>query len=235
MESLRYTENWRWKCSIQSLPVAVGAESGTCTLYATNSPTGSSVLRPRSSIWTNYRYSAQDRAYFFPVTEIEIKVLGISELLSQFSPNSGFILKLDTQGSEFSILSGLSDYFKSNRVLAVESEVSLLNQPPYEDAPRLWDVVGAMEDRGFETLQIDVIERATGNVRSGARGAVAEADVLFVLRRELVMNRDLNSRLQLLCIYVTYGLFCEAELLLNDDSELSDFLEAHSQLGKLKL
>lgn len=76
MESLRYTENWRWKCSIQSLPVAVGAKSGSCTLYATNSPTGSSVLRPRSSIWTNYRYSAQDRAYFFPVTEIEIKSWG---------------------------------------------------------------------------------------------------------------------------------------------------------------
>jgi len=235
LESLQYTERWRWKCSVKSLPIAVSANSGKQTLYVTKSPTGSSLLRPRPSLSNNYRYTPQNCAYFFPVSERNIDVVGIGALLNQYDLTSRFILKLDTQGSEFSILSGMSDFFTSLRVIAVECEVSLLHLPPYEDAPRLWDVVGTMEARGFELLQVDVIEKTRGTRLPGERGAAAEADAIFILRREFVITRELNFRLQLLCVYVTYGLFEEANLLLRDDPELADFLESKSRLGGLKL
>ena len=234
-ESLSYTEKWRWRCSVESLPVAMAAETGRGVLHVTNTPTGSSFLQPRPSLRDDYRYSSQDYSYFFPVSLQQIETLGLSSVLSRFEANSHFVLKLDTQGSEFAILSGISDLFAARRVLAVECEVSLLHSPSYVEAPRLWDVVGTMESRGFELLQIDVIEKSTATSAPRARGIAAEADVLFVLRREFVVSRELSLRLQLLCVYVTYGLFEEAKLLLRDDQELSNYIESAPHSKRLKL
>ena len=234
-ESLNYAKNWRWRCLIESMPVAVAAETGRGTLHVTNTPTGSSLLQPRPSLHDDYRYSSQDYSYFFPVSLQQIETVGLSSLLSRFESDSHFVLKLDTQGSEFAILSGISDLFAAQRILAVECEVSLLHSPAYQEAPRLWDVVGTMESRGFELLQLDVIEKSATTRAPRGRGIAIEADALFVLRREFVMSRDLGLRLQLLCVYATYGLFEEAKLLLRDDQELLNYVEGAAHPKRLKL
>lgn len=234
-ESLSYTEEWRWRCSVEALPVATAAETGGGVLHVTNTPTGSSLLQPRPSLRDDYRYSSQDYSYFFPISLQQIETVSLSSLLSRFESNSHFVLKLDTQGSEFAILSGISDLFAAQRILAVECEVSLLYSPPYVEAPRLWDVVGTMESRGFELLQLDVIEKSVTTIAPRERGIAIEADALFVLRREFAMSRELSLRLQLLCVYVTYGLFEEAKLLLRDDQELSNYIESAPHSKRLKL
>lgn len=223
-ESLRYIENWRWKCSVEGLPAAVSAGGGTCTLFVTNSPTGSSLLRPRASLRNDPRYGPQELSYFFPTTELQLETEGLDSVLVRFGQKVRFVLKLDIQGSEFEVLASLAEAFNALQILAVESEVSLLHSPPYENAPRLWDVVGLMEQRGFELLQLDTIEKSPPSHSKGERGILTEADAVFVLRRELVLNLDLNTRLQLLCVYITYKLFDEARVMLRDDQELADLV-----------
>lgn len=234
-ESLRYVEQWKWKSSIKALPVAVSAGTGTRTLHVTNSPTGSSLLRPRASLRNDYRYSPQDLSYFFPTTDLLLETISLDSMLAQFGQECRFVLKLDIQGSEFEVLTSLASMFDGRKILAVESEVSLLHSPPYENAPRLWDVVSLMEQRGFELLQLDIIEKIISSRSRSERGIIAEADAVFVLRRELVMNLELTARLQLLCVFVTYRLFDEARSMLRDDQELADFIRNSPTSGRFSI
>jgi len=156
-------------------------------------------------------------------------------MLAQFGQECRFVLKLDIQGSEFEVLTSLASMFDGRKILAVESEVSLLHSPPYENAPRLWDVVSLMEQRGFELLQLDIIEKIISSRSRSERGIIAEADAVFVLRRELVMNLELTARLQLLCVFVTYRLFDEARSMLRDDQELADFIRNSPTSGRFSI
>lgn len=234
-DSLRYVEQWKWKCLVKSLPVAVSGGTGTSSLYVTNSPTGSSLLRPRATLRNDHRYTTQELSYFFPTTEIQLETVSLESVLAQFGQECRFVLKLDIQGSEFEVLASLTRMFDDRQILAVESEVSLLHSPPYENAPRLWDVVGLMEQRGFELLQLDTIEKLPSSHSKRERGIAAEADAVFVLRRELVLNLEVKIRLQLLCIYVTYRLFDEARSMLRNDRELADFIRDSPISGQLSL
>jgi len=234
-ESLRYVEQWKWKCSVKALPVEVSAGTGARTLHVTNSPTGSSLLRPRASLRNDYRYTPQDLSYFFPTTDLLLETISLDSVLAQFGQECRFVLKLDIQGSEFEVLTSLASMFDGRQILAVESEVSLLHSPPYENAPRLWDVVSLMEQRGFELLQLDTIEKSVSTRSRSERGIIAEADAVFVLRRELVMNLELTARLQLLCVFVTYRLFDEARSMLCDDQELADFIRNSPKSGRFSI
>lgn len=231
-ESLNYVEGWPWRCRVEAIPVAVGISSGSRTFYITNLSTGSSLRSPRPSLRNEYRFTSQDLSYFFPISEVQIETVSLLSILERFGSHHRFVLKLDTQGSEFEILESISPLIEAQRILAIECEVSLLHLPAYENSPRLWDVVNIMEGRGFELLQLDVMEKSTSSKLKAERGIVSEADAVFVLRREFLSAVDLSVRLQMLGVYITYKLFDEARSLLREDKELSDFIRKSDVKGR---
>lgn len=89
-----------------------------------------------------------------------------------------------------------------------------------------------MEERGFELLQLDVMEKSTSSKLKAERGIVSEADAVFVLRRHFLSAVDLNVRLQMLGVYITYKLFDETRSLLREGKELSNFIRNSDVKGR---
>ena len=104
-ENLEYQKNWAWPCEIEVIGTGLSRFGGATTLYKTNVDSGSSILRP---VFRNEFNHSDDRSlhdYLFPLQEVEIQTITLQDLLSEWSSLPTFV-KLDTQGSELSILQG---------------------------------------------------------------------------------------------------------------------------------
>lgn len=219
--TLDYINWWPWPCSVERVAVALGSSNEVRNLSITNVASGSSLLPLHDALGDAYRVTEAERSYFLPVSNRDLKTQGILELLNQQPIDRRFLLKLDTQGTEFELIRACNPMISKHRVVAIETEISLLHTPPYRGAPRLWDEVQKMETDGFELLLLDIHSKQASRRARGSRTIVSEADAVFVIRRDLALESDLSLRLQLLAVYFTYRLIDEALLLLRDDRELA--------------
>jgi FkbM family methyltransferase len=219
--TLEYIDWWPWPCSVEKVAVALGSSDEIRNLSITNVASGSSLLPLHDALGDAYRVTEPERSYFLPVSNRDVKTQGILEFLNQQPTDRRFLLKLDTQGTEFELIRACKPMISEHRVVAIETEISLLHTPPYRGAPRLWDEVQKMETDGFELLLLDIHSKQATNRARSSRTIVSEADAVFVIRRDLALESDLSLRLQLLAVYFTYRLIDEALLLLRDDKELA--------------
>lgn len=83
---------------IQAFPCAVGATSGTITLsVSANLAGGMSTTSPRFRLNSGITV----------IDEYEVPVLSLSEVIAEHAPGAVRLIKLDCEGSELEILSGL--------------------------------------------------------------------------------------------------------------------------------
>lgn len=223
--TLEYVDWWPWPCSVEKVSEALGSSNGVRNLSVTNVASGSSLLPIHEQLGDAYRVTDNERSYFLPLRNREVKTLGITELLNRQPEDWRFLLKLDTQGTEFELIRACHPIISKHRVVAIETEISLLHTPPYRGAPRLWDEVDFMESHGFELLLLDIHPKQANKRSRGRQTIISEADAVFVLRREIALKGDYSFRLQLLAVYLTYQLIDEAYLLLRDDRELAMSLQ----------
>ena len=124
-------------------------------LYVTNVPTGSSLKK--INIDQNLK-NRVDLNYFYPVKEEKIQTDSIQNLLEKYYENNfDIFIKIDIQGYGMEILKGLETYFKSNKILGIEIECSLLSDPPYENASKFNDISIFLEKFNFELIHLNVI------------------------------------------------------------------------------
>jgi FkbM family methyltransferase len=225
LSSLGYLDRWPWRCSVKKAAVALGATTQARELTVTNVASGSSLLSLHDTLGDAYRIGPQERSYFLPTSQKTIETVGILDFLDKRMADSRCLLKLDTQGTEYELIQACIPLMKTNKILAIETEISLLHTPPYKQAPRLWDIASGLESHGFELLLLDVFQKQGHNKSAISRQIASEADAVFILRRERVLSGDLQFRLQLLAVYLTYQLIDEAHLLLRDDQELSALIQ----------
>jgi hypothetical protein len=139
------------------------------------------------------------------------------------------VIKLDTQGSELSILLGSSELLSSNRIVGIEMESTMLAEPIMENSGKLADAVAALEAHGYELLSVRSIEggslygsRRKRFDRHRARRYVNECDAIFSLRRPVVETLPAQHRTALFGFYLTNRFFDEARSLIESDDELRE-------------
>ena len=117
-------------------PVALDRATGKRPFHLLAAPTGSSFYEPNGEVQrflNTSKYRNIDRTF-------DVQTWSVTDFLKEFSRPVPNLIKLDTQGSEFDILSSISDT-DWDQVLAIEAEVEFIEvykaQPEFADLDRL--------------------------------------------------------------------------------------------------
>jgi FkbM family methyltransferase len=201
---------------------ALSGRGGPRTLYQTNVPTGSSLLPPKKGGFGDHPYTT----YFNPVTTKTIETTTLARSLDREGIERIDMIKLDTQGTELEILTGL-DTGRFADVLVVESEVALID---IYDGPETGfeDMLRFMRERGFSLFDLRT-NRFPGNavrLKPGEIEAVlgkeltlppyahrlAEVDAVFIRdpRNLLASGADAAKMRRLIALLLAYHFIPEA-------------------------
>lgn len=199
---------------------------GQQKLYLTNVPTGSSLLKYKEP-FSPY----VDESYFSPHKLIDIDTISFSDLLKELNVNFPDMIKLDTQGTELSILMGLPDDVIKKTSL-IELEVGMPGF--YEGQCTFNEVFEFMNTNGFELFDIRVarghLNREGGSYQEKVFGVynnspsiaahIHEMDVIFFRKPSPELSDEEKRRLIIsLCVY---NFYCEAYSLAGTLSENSE-------------
>jgi FkbM family methyltransferase len=129
----------RWPYEAKFAPQALGARDGEhATLYITKARGCSSLLKPNMDLVLQFP-SGPDMEI---TAQLPLVLSRMDTICANWRPD---VLKVDTQGTELSILQGAGDLLDT--VTAVELEVEFLHQ--YQDQPLFADVDIFMRSKGF--------------------------------------------------------------------------------------
>jgi FkbM family methyltransferase len=222
--NIGYVKSWSWPCQVAACTTGLSREGGAQTLYVTNVDTGSSLLPPE--ITPSMQHRVTDLSYFFPVTERRIETLTLVQALAGLPASAPVFVKLDTQGTELSILQGAHTLFDARRIVGIEMESTLLAQPVMKGAGKFWQACEYLEQQDFELLLIKPIAAVgrSGRVRAGSNTYLNECDAVFALRPDVAAGLSVEHRTSLLAFYLTNLFYDEALSLLERDVGVADFL-----------
>ncbi len=208
-KNLGYIENWSWPSKVIPVKDALSQEGGYKTLYVTNTDSGSSLLKP---IISKNMIHRTNEGYFFPIHEQFIKTSTLQDIFVRYSLKDPITIKLDTQGTELSILKGLNANILHDQVVCIELETTFLATPFYEGSHRFYEVQELIEKSGFELAIIDPIPLSLPRHQPAfrGRGVLNECDAVFIVRSDLAGRRSISFQLSLLGCYLSYSLYGEA-------------------------
>lgn len=233
-KNLSYVEKWAWPCQVKTCTTGLSEDGGKQKLYVTNVDTGSSLLPPE--IPESMRLRVPNLDYFFPVKERIIDTITLSEAINSVVENAPVFVKLDTQGTELSILRGSAELFSAKRILGIEIESTMLAQPLMRGAGKFWQVCEFLESHGFELRHVKPIHAPARSGRKERKNItyLNECDAIFVLRPDIIMRQSVEQRICFLAFCTTNLFYEDAVLLLDQDRELLAYLEARGcSVGKL--
>ena len=225
-QNLSYLHRWPWKAKTRAVAMGLSEMGGGQVLYLTNADSGSSLLEPVIPPSMKHRLGEAGEQYFFPVKKVDIDTRTLVSVIAE-TGDYPTIIKLDTQGSELSILKSAINGLTTSRIVGIEIECSLLSDPTYRDSPRLWEVALYLENFGFELIALDVFPRRSRNkkISSSPRKIVHECDAIFARKRNLILDESVEDRVALLGFYITNNLYQEALLSIQSDIHLCEYLE----------
>jgi FkbM family methyltransferase len=223
-QNLGYIAQWRWRSSVTACRTGLSRDGGEQTLYVTNVDSGSSLLEPRISPAMERRILQRD--YFFPLQKRQIQTLRLQDVLESAPAQAPVFVKLDTQGTELSILLGAAELLRAQRVVGIELEATLLAEPIMVGSGKFWQACEYLENLGFELLHVEPIYGPSriGLRRPRGRTFINECDAVFALRQDVAAKLAVEYRAALFAFYVTNQFLEEALLQLQADSELSKML-----------
>lgn len=208
------------------LPYALAERDGPTKFYATNAPTGSSLLKPN----TKWKFHSPSDPYYYPMQVLDIDAVSLKTALDRGGVPDIDIIKMDIQGPELAVLRGL-DQARLDRTLLVELEV--LFEPFYENSSRLPDVETFMTQNGFEMFDMRVSRSArkvpslgeTYNERVFGVGVrdpsiaqkIGEIDCVYFRKYEpLIARRDVSKLNKLIFTYCVYNFFADAMMVIDE-------------------
>lgn len=137
------------RTAIRVFPTALCTATGTATLNISLRPGATSTLQPDAALLSRF---APDN--FSEMAEIvrrvEVPAISLADFVSQTRLEHIDFLKLDTQGNELDILQSAAGFL--DQVSVIKTEVEFL--PLYRDQKLFHDVMGFLNSRGFELIDI---------------------------------------------------------------------------------
>jgi FkbM family methyltransferase len=199
---------------------ALASTNGPRTLYVTNAPTGSSLLKPGSDAFFEW---SGDPDYFYPVRETQVQTRRMEDVLAdERLPRIDFA-KLDVQGGEYEVLQGFGRHMDT--VLGAELEIGFpggyIEQPSFAELHRyleshglvLFDLKPVRGHRFLPKARKGYAEDVFGVAHDAPSLArrLWEADaVYFRSTKKLLGQGDGLALRRLLLLYCAYGFFVEA-------------------------
>ena len=234
--NIGYIKSWAWASKVKAITTGLSREGGKKTLYVTNVDSGSSLLEPVIQEAMKHRVKKAGQDYFYPVRAVEIDTITLRDVIKAESPELPIFVKLDTQGTELSILQGAHEEFLKNRIVGIEMESTLLARPLYQGSGKFWEACQYLEQMGLELLDINPIRAPSefGNKLSLGKCYLNECDAVFALRRDVAKTLPVEYRGALFAFYLTNKLFEEALSLLEGDDEVQAYF-ASRQVDIAKL
>ena len=132
----------RGQTNLKVFPVALAGSDAERTLYVTNIPTGSSLLKPGSDFASSF--GAPD--YFYPMRETTVRTRPLRDVLVESGIPRADTIKIDVQGAEMEVLSGLGTML-AETTLAVELEIGFPGA--YIGQPGFGEIDAFMTKAGF--------------------------------------------------------------------------------------
>lgn len=173
-------------------PIALGAHAGHATLNVTALPNMSSTLLPNRARLEHFRKKG-DHTAITATLEMPVDTL---DAVAERDGRAVDAIKVDTQGSELSILQGAVECL-SRSVIIAEVEVSFFHR--YQDQALASDIITFMQGRGFDLLDLSRLKRyrqrnaagiANKSLGSGQRaGQLAYGDAIFLLQQDRLLAR----------------------------------------------
>lgn len=222
-----YVQTWPFPSKVSVVPTGLSRDGGLQTLFVTNVDSGSSLLKPHIAGGMSRRVVNRD--YFFPYREVPIETLRLAEVARRaVDPSAPIFVKLDTQGTELSIINGSEELLATRHILGVELEATLLAEPIMSGADRLWEACRYFEDKGFELIDLEPIFGPTRYPRAPMAGKtyLNECNAVFALRPDVAASLPVAQRVALIAFYATNGFFEEAWSAIESDSEAAELLRA---------
>jgi FkbM family methyltransferase len=138
------------------------------------------------------------------------------------------VIKLDTQGSEFEILSGASSVLTS--AFMVEIEVEFVSV--YKGQKLAHHVMERMTEQGFNLLYLNRVYGSSRRYQGLSRGQLIFGDALFGLSRESVQKLTPDKKIKYCCLLINYGhydfaydLYLDNKDIQLNSPELKEFFE----------
>jgi len=199
----------------------VGGEQSVVRFHRFETPSADSFF-PRSKRWE--RWYGHER------------VVGYENLatqtLDQLVDCNVDFLKVDSQGSEFEILTG------AGRILseAVMVEVELEFLEVYEGQHLAHDVMKVLYERDFQLLYLNRVHANSQAFAGTARGQLAFGDGLFGVSREKALSLSIDKQVIYCCLLINYGhldfaydIFCSNERLRGASPGLEEFFGSRNR------
>lgn len=162
-------------------PEALGETTGNeISFYLCRKPQVSSSYIPNKEFITLF----PDSKRFDVLSTVRMQHWQLDDIVL---PDADFI-KIDTQGSELSILKGAPDTLQS--VLGLEIEVEFL--PLYKDQPLFGEICTFLRDHGFEFIDFINLCRWQRTIHNGV-GQCIFGDALFFKTPETLLTHDLSN------------------------------------------
>lgn len=127
------------------------------------------------------------------------------------------LLKLDTQGTELSVLQGAVETLK--QVSMIEVEVEFVRM--YESQPLAHDVMAFLDAQGFEPLHLNRVFGQRRGYRGWGKGQLLFGDILFGRREDRFGDTNPLALTRYLLLLITYG-FLDIAHHVADVAPLSD-------------
>lgn len=132
--------------NVHAWQVALQEKRGFAKLHVHEDP-GTSSLLARPAHGPRY-YHRSDRV----LATIDVPALSLDEFIAERGASSIALLKLDTQGSELSILRGARKALERATIDAIYTEFFLV--PHYEGAPLLGDLIAVLNSFGYSLFDL---------------------------------------------------------------------------------
>jgi FkbM family methyltransferase len=228
-----YAESWKKKAKLKIVPLGLSEHGGMQKLYITNVDSGSSLLEPVVATGGRYKKSTLD--YFFPMKVANIETCRLIDLIAESSSKVPIVLKLDTQGTELSIIRGAKESLISHQIIGIEMESTLLADPIMRGSGKFWQANQYMEEFEFELLKLDVICERHSKYFSYVRneGVVNECDAVYGLKQEVIKNLDVSYKIAYMGFLASYGLYSECLYMTETYEDIGTFLSKH-KIDKLQ-
>lgn len=209
-QNLNYLSEATWPCQVTPVPEALSERGGTTKLYITNVDSGSSILEPAIPEWKKHRF---DLEYFYPMQERMIETCSLASVLHRYAPIDPLLIKLDTQGSELAILRGVPAELFHDRLMCIELECTLQNEPIMKDAAHFSEVLSSMEQLGLELVCLKPIQGLLPNYSAKLKGkqVLNECDAVFMLTPDRASKLGAPFLSILVAAQIAYGLYGEAK------------------------
>jgi FkbM family methyltransferase len=191
---------------------AVSDSNSMRTLYLTKKRGGSSLLHPSVSMIGMMSIDGEGTNRFSVEETIQIQTQRLDDVI-KFEETQIDILKIDTQGSEFEILSALG----AHRPFLICAECATTEI--YKGQKTLFSVGSLLENLGYFPLQLIDPPRLTPKSLSNLRNSVQlYGDVIFVpdnsAKGRAIIERDVEKWFASLCMhgYMDFALWQIEEL-----------------------